>query len=133
MTAERVVIDASAFVEVLVDTELGAAVVARLRDNRLATPAHFDGEVLSALGRLARAGRLADRKAAQLVRRTAAAPVQREPLPPLLPGAWGRRHNLRLVDALYAELAHQLGDVALVTTDGGLAAAVPSAELVTVS
>src|SRR5215204_1915492 len=67
--ATAVVIDASAFVEMLVDTELGAAVAARLRDHRLATPAHFDGEVLSALGRLSRAGKLPDRRAAHLVRR----------------------------------------------------------------
>ena len=132
MKETAVVLDASAFVEMLVDTELGAAVAARLRDHRLATPAHFDGEVLSALGRLSRAGKLPDRRAAQLVRRTAALPVQREPLPGLLPGAWRRRQNLRVVDALYAELAHQLGDIPLVTTDHGLASAVPSAELIVV-
>jgi predicted nucleic acid-binding protein len=130
VTTERVVIDASAFVEMLVDTELGVLVEERLRDCRLLAPANFDSEVLSSLGRLARAGRLLDRKAAQLVRRTAAAPVQRESVPALLPGAWRRRHNLRLVDGLYAELAHQLGDVPLVTTDHGLAAASRSADLV---
>ncbi len=40
-----------------------------------------------------------------------------------------RRHDLRLVDALYAELAALL-EVRLVTTDGGPAAACPVAELV---
>jgi predicted nucleic acid-binding protein len=35
-----------------------------------------------------------------------------------------------LVDALYVELAHRLGDIALVTTDSGLAASAGLAELV---
>ena len=132
MTA-TVVIDASAFVEILVESELGSAVATRLRDQRMTAPAHFDGEVLSALGRLARAGRIPERRAIQLVRRAAAAPVRRDALPPLLAGAWQRRHNLRLVDALYAELAHRLGDVPLVTTDQGLASAAPSGELIAAS
>lgn len=49
----------------------------------------------------------------------------------LLSGAWRRRHDLRLVDALYVELSDQLGDVPLITTDRRLAAAVPTAELIT--
>lgn len=48
----------------------------------------------------------------------------------LLDGAWRRRHNLRLVDALYVELATQM-DAPVITTDAGLAAASSSAELVT--
>lgn len=59
----------------------------------------------------------------------ARAPVQRHDLAPLLDGAWSRRHNLRLVDALYVELAARI-EAPLVTTDGGLAAVVPLAELV---
>jgi predicted nucleic acid-binding protein len=47
----------------------------------------------------------------------------------MLPGAWGRRANLRLVDALYVELAEVLG-APLVTTDAALAAAVNVAELI---
>ena len=57
----------------------------------------------------------------------AAAPIQRHVLPPLLAGAWKLRHNLRLVDALYEELANRL-EAPIVTTDGGLAAASHAAE-----
>ena len=45
----------------------------------------------------------------------------------LLTGAWNRRGNLRLVDALYVELAEQL-DAPIITTDERLAATVPQAE-----
>jgi len=58
----------------------------------------------------------------------AAAPIRRHLLAPLLAGAWRLRHNLRLVDALYVELANRL-DAPIVTTDAGLAAASPAADL----
>lgn len=62
------------------------------------------------------------------IQRVATAPIQRHLLAPLLAGAWKLRHNLRLVDALYVELAHRL-DAVIVTTDSGLAAASPAADL----
>jgi predicted nucleic acid-binding protein len=92
-------------------------------------PAHFDAEVLSALGRLQRAGILTTRQVTPRIDRLATAPIERHLLAPLLNGAWKRRHNLRLVDALYVELAIQL-DSSIITTDAGLAAASPTAELV---
>lgn len=87
--------------------------------------------MLSALGRLHRAGHLSDRQTKTRVDRLAAAPVDRHELPTLLAGAWRLRHNLRLVDALYVELAKQL-DISIVTTDAGMAAASNSIELLTV-
>lgn len=127
---ESLVVDASAMVDLLVGTPLGTSVAGRLRGHVLHAPAHFDAEVLSALGRLQRSGHLSSRQAASRVEQLAAAPVTRHHLAPLLAGAWGMRHRLRLVDALYAELAAVL-DIPLVTTDGGLAAAHPAGELVT--
>lgn len=53
---ESVVVDASAMVEALVGTRLGGATRTRLRGCELHAPAHLDTEVLSALGRLHRAG-----------------------------------------------------------------------------
>jgi predicted nucleic acid-binding protein len=87
--------------------------------------------VLSALGRLQRAGALSVREVTTRLRRLETAPVQRHLLPALLYGAWQKRRNLRLVDALYAQLADQLGGAPLITTDNGLAAAASSGELVT--
>lgn len=125
-----IIVDASAVVDLLCGTALAAAVVERLRGQRLLAPAHLDAEALSALGRLQRAGELAEAGAAERLGLLAASPLERRPLAPLLAGAWERRHNLRLVDALYVELAAQLGDAPLVTTDAGMASACPSAELV---
>jgi predicted nucleic acid-binding protein len=54
----------------------------------------------------------------------------RRPIPPLLVGAWERRYDLELGDALYLELARSLG-LTMITTDPKLAAATsPLAELV---
>jgi len=60
------------------------------------------------------------RQASSRLDALAAAPVARHELKPLLAGAWRRRHRLRLVDALYVELADILG-ASLVTTDDRLA------------
>jgi predicted nucleic acid-binding protein len=127
----EVVVDASAFVDLLAPSELGHSVGDRLRGHTWVVPAHFDAEVLSALGRLARAGELSDRQVADRIRRLASAPLRREGLPELLAGAWRRRHNIRLVDALYVELSHRLDDADLITTDARLAAATTLATLVT--
>lgn len=92
-------------------------------------PAHIDAEVLSALGRLQRAGGLSEAEVEERLELLAGSPVERQPLAPLLDGAWARWHNLRLVDALYVELAAQLDGAPLVTTDSGMASACTSAEL----
>jgi len=127
---ERLIVDASAMVDLLVGSPVADAVNGRLRAHELHAPGHFDAEVLSALGRLHRAGHLTDRQATTRLDRLAAAPVQRHALPPLVAGAWRLRHNLRLVDALYVALANRL-DGPIVTTDAGMAAASASAELLT--
>ncbi|MDY7100965.1 MAG: type II toxin-antitoxin system VapC family toxin [Actinomycetota bacterium] len=124
-----VVVDASAIVDLLTGSNLAAAVSAGIRGHVLHAPAHLDAEVLSALGRLHRAGKLSADDVAERVDRLAAAPLERHELAGLLPGTWRRRHNLRLVDALYVELAGQL-DGRLITTDAGMAAASPRATLV---
>jgi len=60
----------------------------------------------------------------------AVAPVRRHPLSPLLAGAYERRRRLRLLDALYVELASALGSVPLLSTDGRLARACTLVDLV---
>jgi predicted nucleic acid-binding protein len=122
-----VVVDASAIVDVLVGSSYAAAVHDRLRDTVWHAPAHVDAEVLSALGRLARAERVIEADVRARLDLLASLPVQRQLLPSLLPGAWGRCADLRLVDALYVELAHQL-EAPLITTDQRLARATPLAD-----
>ena len=113
---DEVVIDASALVDLLLADVLGDAVAARISGSVLHGPAHLDAEVLSALGRMNRSGLIPDRAVRAMINRIVDSPVVRHPLAGLLLGAWERRSNLRLADALYVELAESLS-ITLVTTD----------------
>lgn len=123
-------VDASALVEALLGTATGVSVRARMRQHQLHAPAHLDAEVLSALGRLHRAGELQDSTVTAALDELSAAPIRRHPLASLLTSAWERRANQRLVDALYTELAISLGNAALITTDARLARSDDHAELI---
>jgi len=123
------VLDASALVDLLLDNDLGGAVRRRIAGHSLHAPAHIDAEVLSAFGRLNRAGELAPSSVGSKLHDLAVAPIRRHPVTELLLGTWARRHQLLLVDAVYVELAVSLG-APLVTTDRRLHAA-PSVDVVT--
>lgn len=125
--AETIVMDASAMVDYLVGSPLADLVADRIEGSAVSVPAHFDAEVLSALGRLQRAGELTEKEVEQRIDLTVQAPFQRHLLTGLLKGAWALHHNIRLVDALYIELAEQL-DARIVTTDLGMAAATTHAD-----
>jgi predicted nucleic acid-binding protein len=127
---EALVVDASAVVEALIGTSLGGKVRARMRGCELHAPAHLDAEVLSALGRLHRAGELELAAVLGALSELASAPIRRHSLAGLLLGAWARRSNQRLVDALYAELAASLDSIPVLTTDARLARSDDRVELV---
>ena len=129
MADEHVVLDASALVDLVLAHPIGAAVGARIEGRVLHAPAHLDAEVLSALGRLLRAGALTARAVSRQIDLVAAAPIDRHPVAEMLRGAWTRRTQLRLADALYVELAVRLG-VPLVTTDAALGRAASVAEVI---
>lgn len=129
-TVETVVVDASVLVDLLAGTDYATAAAARLGGTTLHTPAHLDAEVLSALGRLYRAGALSDVDIDAALARLASLPLTRHLLGDLLAGAWEHRASVRLVDALYVHLATTM-KVALLTTDARLARACPIAELIT--
>ena len=118
--APDVVVDASVIVDLVADTPHAPAIADLLAGRGLHAPAHVDAEVLSALGRMERAGRLTARRASRALELGARTPIARSPLPELLDGAWRRRRGLRMSDALYVEMAEQLG-LELVTTDRRLA------------
>jgi predicted nucleic acid-binding protein len=124
-----IVLDASTMVDLLLDAEASVAIRSAVRGRRVAVPSHFDAEVLSAIGRLHRAGDLTDSAATVRVERLAGAPFEREPLTPLLAGAWARRAHTRLADGLYLELAASL-DTVVLTTDRRLARAHPALAVV---
>ena len=126
--ADRIIIDASAMVDYLVQSALTPTISARVEAFEVHVPAHFDAEVLWALGRLHRANALTEGEVEQRVELTATAPFRRHLLAGLLPGAWRLNHNIRLVDALYVELASQI-EAPIISTDPGLAAASSKAEL----
>jgi predicted nucleic acid-binding protein len=125
--AESVVVDASVLVDLLAGTEYATAAGARLTGTVMHAPAHMDAEVLSALGRLQRAGELKSTDVEAGLATLATVPVTRHPVVDLVAGAWSRRSDLRLADALYVELATRLG-VPVLTTDQRLARASGVAE-----
>lgn len=116
------VVDASAVVELLLRTEAGRRAAGSLRGATVAAPAHLDAEVLSAIGRLVRAGEVEADAVPPLLDTLARAPFTRYPLAPLLADAWRLRANLSLRDALYVLLARRLG-ATLLTADARLARA----------
>ena len=70
--ADRVIVDASAMVDLLTGSPVSQAVRDRLRAHELHAPAHFDAEVLSALGRLERGGHLSPDQVEERIDRLAA-------------------------------------------------------------
>ena len=128
--SEDVVVDASAVVDLLAGTDRAPAVRAALAGTTLHAPAHFDAEVLSALGRLHRAGHLTAGQVDAALSQLARAPVTRHELKSLVHGAWKRRDVFRLAAALYVELAAQTG-YPLLSTDERLVRGWPGARAIT--
>lgn len=118
----RVVLDASAAVELLLKTRAGRRARQALSGEIVAAPAHLDAEVLSALVRLVRGGTIEEALVPPALRALARAPIERVPIAPLLAGAWSLRANVSSRDALYVVLARRL-DAALVTADARLSRA----------
>lgn len=83
----------------------------------VAAPAHLDAEVLSALGRLKRAGQLTHE--AERVSALGTFSARRWPLQPLLSAAWALTDRIAVRDAFYVALAASL-DATLITSDGRL-------------
>jgi predicted nucleic acid-binding protein len=116
------VIDASAFLEVLLRPGSQPYVEELVKTKTAIAPSLFDAEVLSRLVKNEKRGLLSAshvRKALTVLR---AAPVARVSHERLLLDAWRCSGALSAYDALYVALAAQLG-VGLVTADGRLARA----------
>jgi predicted nucleic acid-binding protein len=128
---DELVVDASVVVDLVLGADNAAAIAERIAGSVLHAPAHLDAEVLSAIGRLHRAGVLPAREAGERLATAAAMPVRRCLLEHLVPGAWRRRERLRLADALYVELAVML-DVPLLTSDRALGRATRVAEVLAI-
>jgi predicted nucleic acid-binding protein len=94
------VVDASLVIDFVLGVDGAASIGERIEGLELWAPAHIDAEVLSAFGRMERAGLLSAEQADLRLRAALEVPVRRELLVDLVPGAWARRPTVRLADAL---------------------------------
>ena len=114
-----IVLDASATVELVLDTAVGADVAHRLRGERIAAPAHLDLEVAATIRRLVRRSHMSDRDGVIAVDDYRRLRTRRHPIRRLLDRAYELRATHTVSDGLYIALAEELV-VPLVTTDGPL-------------
>jgi predicted nucleic acid-binding protein len=118
-----IVLDASAAVEILLGSEVGARVLDRLESHaEVHVPEHFHIEAISALRRYALRRELGELRAARAMATLRELRAVRYPVLDLLDAIWRLRERLSAYDAAYLALARRL-DLALLTTDTGLAAA----------
>ena len=119
-----IVVDASAMLEFLLQTPLGARVEARLfRDGEeFHSPHLMDVEVAQGLRRLVRSGDVTAARAAEALADLADLDLHRHAHLDLLPRAWRMRENVTIYDAMYVVLAEAL-DATVVTCDAPLARA----------
>lgn len=117
-----IVVDASALLEFLLQTPLGAKVEARLfRDqDEVHLPHLADVEVTQGLRRLVRAREVSPDRAAEAMTDLADLDLHRHPHLDLLTRAWKLRENVTAYDAMYVALAEAL-DARIITCDAPLA------------
>ncbi len=116
-----IVIDASAILEVLLNTATGNRVAALLGrpDETIHAPHLLDIEVTQVLRRYSLAGDLDDNRSNQARDDFKSLPIERYPHGPLLERIWQLRDSLTAYDAAYVVLAEAL-DVRLITCDARL-------------
>lgn len=117
-----IVVDASALLEFLLQTDLGARVEARLfRDaDELHAPHLVDVEIVQVLRRLVRTRELASGRAEEAIADLTDLDLHRHPHLDLLRRAWKLRDNLTAYDAMYVALAEAI-EAPIVTCDRPLA------------
>jgi predicted nucleic acid-binding protein len=117
-----IVIDASALVELLLQSSAATRIEEAIGDGDPIAPDILNPEVVQSLRGLERGGALTQARATRAVRRLAESDIPRVPTRALLPTAWSLRHNLSAYDACYVALARALR-CPLLTMDGPLARA----------
>ena len=116
-----IVVDASALLEFLLQTPLGARVEARLfrGDDELHAPHLADVEVTQGLRRLVRTREVSSGRAAEAIADLLDLDLHRHPHLDFLARAWTLRENVTAYDAMYVALAEAL-DAPIVTCDAPL-------------
>jgi predicted nucleic acid-binding protein len=118
-----IVLDAAALIDVVLDQPSKGWVLDQLVDEVVVAPAHQPAEVLSAVGRLVRAGELDEPGARAALDEAAALEQELAPITlSLQRRALQLQDRVRMLDGLYVALAEER-DARLVTTDGRLARA----------
>jgi predicted nucleic acid-binding protein len=119
-----IVLDASALVELILDTPTGQVVAGRIADpgEGLHVPHLADIEVVQALRRYVREGEIDADGAETALDDLRALDLQRHAHEPLLERVWELRKNLTAYDAVYVALAEVLDGV-LLTCDRRLSRA----------
>jgi predicted nucleic acid-binding protein len=117
-----IVVDASAAVEYLLQTELGMRVAQFIDDTDVLAPELLDVEVLAVLRRQALSGHLDPERAQEAIADLRDWPLERLRHRDLLDGAWQLRGHVSAYDAVYVQAARHR-EASLVTADGPLARA----------
>ena len=119
-----IVVDASALLELLLQTSLGGRVEARLfrGDDEFHAPHLIDVEVAQALRRLIRKGEVPAERAEEAIADLADFDLRRHIHVDLLRRTWELRDNFTAYDAMYVALAEAI-DSPLITCDGPLGSA----------
>ena len=119
-----IVVDASAILEVLLQTPAGGRIGKRLfaAPEALHAPHLLDLEVAQGLRRYSLTGDLSPERGLQALEYLADFPIRRHPHGPFLPRIWELRHNVTAYDAAYLALAEAL-NAPLLTRDKSLASA----------
>jgi predicted nucleic acid-binding protein len=116
-----IVVDASAVLEFLLQTRLGAQIEARLfrDDDELHAPHLVDVEVVQALRRLVRTKEVSAARADELIADLTDLDLHRHTHLDLLDRVWALRENITASDATYIALAEAL-NATVVTCDAPL-------------
>lgn len=118
-----IVLDASAAVELLLNTATGKRVTARLAaGGGIHCPHLIDVEIAQTLRRLAARAEITTERAAAALAHWSNLDVERYPHAPFLDRIWGLRENFSAYDAAYVALAEVLR-APLITGDQRLTAA----------
>jgi predicted nucleic acid-binding protein len=117
-----IVLDASAVLELLLNTENGSLVRARIADpdETLHAPHLLSVEVAQVLRRYVASSSVSPERAAAALEDLAALDIARYPHEPLLRRVWELRDNITAYDAVYVALAEIL-ESSVVTFDSRLA------------
>ena len=117
-----IVVDASAMIEVLLNTSTGVQLAERVfdPDEILHAPHLLDVELAQVLRRYTRAGELDAARGLQALEDLADFPLTRYPHDLFLLRIWELRHNVTAYDAAYIAVAEALG-APLLTRDAALA------------